>query len=407
MENHTPPTQRWLKWPSLRLSIRAMMALILLLGGGLGWVIHRARVQRLAVEAVRRTGGGVAYDFQRVPGKPNNNRAEPNAPKWLVDRLGVDYFGDVVQVLLLPKATDAEMAHVGRLPKLRSFNATTASEITDAGAAHLAGLVDLERINLSGTKVTGAALANFRGMSQLKGLSVIALRISDADLAQLEGLTGLESLFLSSTQVTDAGLAHLAGLVNLKQLWLNSTQITGPGLVHLKGMTKLEGLLLDGSKLRDLDSLPPLPALKDLRLGETSVGDAHLAALTRLPSLNSLTLRGTGITDAGLVHLVGLNGSLRTLFLGQTQITDASAPTLLRLDKLEILNLDETKVTDATTDQLGQLTSLRSLRVNKTGVTDAGLARLKKALPLLNTPRAAPNPPAAANRPQRKAAPNP
>ena len=38
------------------------MALVLLLGGGLGWVVHCARVQRDAVSAIRRAGGNVFYD---------------------------------------------------------------------------------------------------------------------------------------------------------------------------------------------------------------------------------------------------------------------------------------------------------------------------------------------------------
>ena len=57
----------------LRLSVRALMVLVLITGGGLGWVIHRARVQREAVAAILRAGGSVMYEHQlrpRIRGKP-------------------------------------------------------------------------------------------------------------------------------------------------------------------------------------------------------------------------------------------------------------------------------------------------------------------------------------------------
>ena len=272
------PARRW-----LRLSVRALMLVVLVLAVVLGWFVHRAKVQREAVADLRQSGGGVAYDFMRPVGKPNNNLAEPNA-EMAGPSLGVDYFGDVVQVMLGKNATDATLAHVGRLAKVKSVYGPGAIEITDAGAAHLAGLTRLESVNLSGTKVTGAALANFRGMDSLKHISFIGppVSISDADLAHLEGLTGLESLYVSHTQVSDAGLAHLEGLVNLKNSGSPPRKSTGPGLVHLKGMTPLQGLHLNNGKLRDISFLPPLPALKQLLLDETAIDDTQLAALEKL-----------------------------------------------------------------------------------------------------------------------------
>jgi hypothetical protein len=71
----------------LRLSVRAMMLLVLFFGGGLGWIIHRAKLQRDAVAAIRHAGGYVAYDWEHV-----------HRPSWLeklVDgtdqRLGVSF----------------------------------------------------------------------------------------------------------------------------------------------------------------------------------------------------------------------------------------------------------------------------------------------------------------------------
>ena len=59
-----PVAQRpW--WRRLRtgLSLRVLMALVLATGGGLGWVVYRARVQRAAVAAIVAAGGSVRYSW--------------------------------------------------------------------------------------------------------------------------------------------------------------------------------------------------------------------------------------------------------------------------------------------------------------------------------------------------------
>ena len=67
------PTSRpieW-RWYRVRLSIRAMIVLVVVVGCALGWVVHRTRVQRDAVNAVMRVGGRgeVSYDWEYKDGK--------------------------------------------------------------------------------------------------------------------------------------------------------------------------------------------------------------------------------------------------------------------------------------------------------------------------------------------------
>jgi hypothetical protein len=49
--------------PRMRLSVRALLILVLILGSGFGWVAYRVRVQRDAVAAIKRAGGSVEYDY--------------------------------------------------------------------------------------------------------------------------------------------------------------------------------------------------------------------------------------------------------------------------------------------------------------------------------------------------------
>ena len=105
-------------WRKLRpsLSLRMLMAFVLAIGVGLGWVVHRARLQRQAVEAITKAGGRVFYDWQ-VPG---DKLAPPNAaslwPKRLVDALGPDYFDDVTWVLCI-RHTDPILMAMLRSPR--------------------------------------------------------------------------------------------------------------------------------------------------------------------------------------------------------------------------------------------------------------------------------------------------
>jgi hypothetical protein len=80
-----PLPRRWWKRPLLRLSVRMLMVLVLLVGGGLGWVVRRATIQRQAVESIKKAGGRVAYDWEFPNGKPTLKGA---TSPWVVS--GVD-----------------------------------------------------------------------------------------------------------------------------------------------------------------------------------------------------------------------------------------------------------------------------------------------------------------------------
>jgi hypothetical protein len=71
------------------------MALVLIVGGGLGWVIHRAHVQRDAVAAIERVGGYVGYSWQRSKGNWVYPRRKPPGPDWVRRTLGPDFLDTV------------------------------------------------------------------------------------------------------------------------------------------------------------------------------------------------------------------------------------------------------------------------------------------------------------------------
>ena len=131
-----PASGTWKRY--LRFSFRTMIVLVLAIGAGLGWVIHRVRVQRDAVAAIRRAGGDVWYDWQ-FKGNSHITSGEPWGSKRLVEALGVDYFGNVTVVSGTKLFSDNELAHVGSLGQLERL-ILNKSSVTDAGLAHVRNL---------------------------------------------------------------------------------------------------------------------------------------------------------------------------------------------------------------------------------------------------------------------------
>ena len=88
--------------------MRALIVLVLVIGGSIGWLVRGARIQREAVAAIEQAGGYVQYNWEWSGGNPDP-AGKPWAPSWLVGYVGADYFGHVVTVNFPPKATSAPL----------------------------------------------------------------------------------------------------------------------------------------------------------------------------------------------------------------------------------------------------------------------------------------------------------
>src|SRR3954454_5390703 len=116
--------------PRVQFTVRRMMSLVLIVGVGLGWVVHRVHVQQDAVTAILRAGGAVQYDWQYedgsrvVNGMPGGTRwlaRAPGPPYWLARALGPHYFDSVTHVTLLGRVTDADMDAIAGLDRVETL----------------------------------------------------------------------------------------------------------------------------------------------------------------------------------------------------------------------------------------------------------------------------------------------
>jgi hypothetical protein len=158
----------------LRFSVWGLIVLVLVIGAGLGWIVHEAHVQCDAVAAIEKAGGTVKYDWEWSNGKSVLG-GKLWAPRRVVDLIGVDYFGHV-SVVGFPEnsgVTDAVFAEVGRLTRVEQLFVRSTAGLCDAGVINLMnsrGLTNFNRLDLHDTRVTDAGLRHLKGLTNLSHL---------------------------------------------------------------------------------------------------------------------------------------------------------------------------------------------------------------------------------------------
>lgn len=108
----------------------------------------------------------------------------------------------------------------------------------------------------------------------------------------------------------------------------------------------------------------------------TWVSDTELLDLVRLPKLERLDLSHTRITDEGLLYLRPAKQIQDLNLFYAEQITDQGMAAIKEWKQLKRLNLRGTRIFDGTLAILSGLTELESLDIAYTQVTDNGLDAL-------------------------------
>jgi hypothetical protein len=91
---------------------------------------------------------------------------------------------------------------------------------------------------------------------------------------------------------------------------------------------------------------------------------------------------GSAIQDAdipGIVADVNILADATTLDLSESEITDAAAIHLSRLQTVTALYLSGTRLTDASVPYLAAIPKLKALVLSGSGITDTGMAALAQA----------------------------
>jgi hypothetical protein len=235
MHGTTRLRRRWFQFSS-----RSVLALTTLVGLWLGVWANRAHTQRQAVQEIRAVAGEVKYNLQH----------KDRVPLWLRDKLGDDFFCDVVEATLrhptvdrtmralAPDELDRAVAAMRRLPRLRrlEFRSTM---ICDEDLARLAPLKNqLEELSLNEQRgpFTGAGLKHIQNWPRLRRLDVIAFEFDPQFLTALAAMPNLEILLCDSlaTFDLDADAFRAIGRCKcLRLLYLSGCKFDGAAIVAL------------------------------------------------------------------------------------------------------------------------------------------------------------------------------
>jgi hypothetical protein len=186
----------------------------------------------------------------------------------------------------------AGLTHISELPDLVALDLEVCDNVSDSACDVLARMTKLRALNLKKTafeknRISAAGLNKLAGLRQLEVLNLYAESINNETLKELMPLGNLRELDLSLTSVSDVGLKHLTTLKKLTRLTLLYSEgfagpkITNAGLKPLSEMTQLTTLNLVGAKITDA-------GVDDLKL---------------LRNLKRLTLVGSGLSADGLKRL--------------------------------------------------------------------------------------------------------
>ncbi|HEY1600649.1 MAG TPA: M56 family metallopeptidase [Pirellulales bacterium] len=334
------------------------------------------------------------------------------SPKGVTDD-GLRFIGQMHDlkslVLMLSNVTDAGIAHLASLEKLKTFTVGECPGVHGAGLRKLKGLTKLRELTVR-VSLDSAGLKGMSELTQLQSLQMLVNDAAPADLAPLVALVNLNSLSLwrevkqaDDAAVGNAALKAAGAMPALQSLVVYGFGPTSEGLTSLATAARLQKLSLIPAELSDqgiaalgrlselrqlnvtargevtaagLAQLAPLTKLTELEIDQAGVTDAGLRELARLKTLESITFVGSKITGAGLSGLTPLT-ALKSLALVDAPLDDAGLATLVNLPALVSLNLGKTIISDAGLATLAKMAQLKALDLSETAVTPTGLASLR------------------------------
>ena len=239
---------------------------------------------------------------------------------------------------------DADMLSLAGMPDLETLDLSH-TRITDEGMLRLKGASKIRDLNLFYAEwITDQGMTAIRDWKHLKRLNVRGTRISDGTLEIVSRMTGLEALDIAHTSVTDNGLDYLITLVNLKELSLGRGRLTHASLQILKMLPTITYLDLSGAR--------PTPPDMPGRAAQQGIPEASVRAIAELKELRVLRLGYSAIAAEGLRILSIVPGIEKLGLEGCRRVNDAAMAELANWKNLKYLDVQDTQVTQSGVDAL-------------------------------------------------------
>ena len=236
-------------------------------------------------------------------------------------------------------------------------------------------------LDFTGVSFPKTAIELLREYPQLKALRL--RHISEDDFRELASLDQVETLLFFGS--IPANLSQeIKKLRNLRSLHFLGVPINDlefnaaiTACLNLTSLSVDENPNLTNEALRNIGLLANL---EKLYVVEIAIDDLALEFIRKAPSLRSLGLGNTDVTDEGLPNLSELK-NLEVLDLSGTWITDQGIPALMELDKLKCLGLAGCNISSKALQYLKSLRNLQNLDLIGLGIADSDLKKFLRDHP--------------------------
>nr|DAD45080.1 TPA_asm: hypothetical protein HUJ06_003310 [Nelumbo nucifera] len=290
--------------------------------------------------------------------------------KGFVEDQGLEALGRLKKLEVLDLSSNefdnSIMRSLGALKSLKNLSLGWNDFTNPFPYQELAGLENLQMLDLSGNTIFYGTLQDLEPLNRLKKLEVLDLSYNGFDnsiLPSLGALKSLKNLSLSRNDFTNPfPFEELAGLENLRMLDLSGNGLKGTlglqGLKHL--FDRLKNLEVLDLSYNSFDTsiftyLEALLSLKFLYLrGNNMVGTFRWEGVKRLRKLEVLDISGNNFNTTNLQNIGLLAPNIKTLYLGGNDlsgpITDQElglngtrlpCKGLCKLNKLQELDLSQ------------------------------------------------------------------
>jgi hypothetical protein len=241
----------------LRVSLRALLLVIAVVGLCLGWYANKVYRQRTTAAFIKANGGVVAYDWFLAYNQSSAFGArmrEPPGPGWLRRVIGDGLFQEIELISLSnvdhPRHHDSLESVLDRTkrgaPQLRVLTVRR-SDLNERAYRAIGRLSGLETLQLYDENLTDAEISYLTTLTGLRHVEIVSGGdLTDRALEQLSRLPNLETLSISEISLSDRGLEHLSRIKSLKYLsvWAERSNVSAVGLQRLRAIQSLDVLTL-------------------------------------------------------------------------------------------------------------------------------------------------------------------
>lgn len=260
---------------------------------------------------------------------------------------------------IFKKEKPIDDAHIAKRTKEESSSNQSMSRAKTMAGARLddtkSKMPDLASYPLSSVKIDWQSVDvsnfDFTSLKKFPRLKKLVIKLCDITPKQLEQICTLDNIVTLELNgeylIRNEDFSSIHKMKNLKNLHLPCSNIQRKGLVNISKLKNLVDLSIEQNSAIDdeiMDNLLAMPHLKTLKIGiNPGFNQELLQKLGKFSQLEELNMDALDLNDSIAEYLSSRLLNMKELSVGHSLITVKGVRALLKLPKLEYLNISGCK----------------------------------------------------------------